>query len=326
MTADCVRSLEKCGYPKLEILIVDNGSEDGSAERLRNDFPFHHHMHLPLNLGYAGGNAAGLLRALEDDDTFAVLVINNDCLVSEGFMFPLVSELLDHADTGVAGPVQLVYEDGELLWANAGSRFSLWRARVIADGPSGDETPEPGERAVVGFHCGACALYRAETLRDVGVFDPKLFLFGEESDWSFRASKAGWKTTVLTSSKVIHLESQSTSTVPIAKTYYVTRNTSWLIRRHGNSAQKLIQVLRTFFGRGARSVLGRIVEGHPELAVATARGYIEGIWGDASRSDFPEEAAFHQAFELKYLDGSLQRWLAMADGERNRISALNASD
>lgn len=312
MTADCVRSLEKCGYPNLEILIVDNGSADGSSLYLRKEFPFHHHMPLPLNLGYAGGNSAGLLRALRDPECFAVLVINNDCLVSEGFLFPLVAELLDHPETGVAGPVQLRYEDGELVWANAGSRFSLWRARIAPEGPSGREAPAPGRRAEVGFHCGACALYRSDALRDVGLFDPTLFLFGEEADWAFRAAKAGWKTVVQTSSHVIHLESLSTSAVPVAGTYYVCRNTSWLIRRHGSRTQIALQVLRTLFGRGLRSVIKNVIDGRPDIAWAKFRGSAEGLWADASRAQLPEEAAFHQVFELESLDGSLKQAIAAA--------------
>ncbi len=307
MTVDCVRALEKCGYPDLEILIVDNGSEDGSPDRLVEEFPFHHHLQLPLNLGYAGGNAAGLLRVLEDPDAFAALVVNNDCFVSEGFLFPLVDELLEHPDTAVAGPVQLLYEADRLLWANAGSRFDMWRACVIPDGPSGNEIPEPGLRAEVQFHCGACALYRIDALREVGVFDPKLFLFGEESDWSMRASRRGWKTVVVTSSRVVHQESTSTSTVPAARSYYVSRNTGWLIRRHGTLLQATVHVARMFLGRWLRSSIARLLSGHPDRAWATARGFLEGVWTDCSYGQLPEEAAFHQAFELRRLDGSLDK-------------------
>ncbi len=307
MTVDCVRALEKDGYPNLEILIVDNGSEDGSADRLREEFPFHHHLQLPLNLGYAGGNAAGLLRVLEDPDAFAALVVNNDCFVSEGFLFPLVEELLEHPDTAVAGPVQLVYEDDRLLWANAGSRFDMWRACVIPDGPSGKAIPEPGLRAEVQFHCGACALYRNDALREVGVFDPKLFLFGEESDWSMRAVRRGWKTVVVTSSRVVHQESSSTSTVPAARSYYVSRNTGWLIRRHGSLPQVFVHAARVFLGRWLRASIGQLLRGHPESAFATARGFLEGLWADCTYGQRPEEAAFHQAFELRRLDGSLEK-------------------
>lgn len=307
LTTECVRSLEKCAYPNLEILIVDNGSEDESSAQLSREFPFHHHMHLPINLGYAGGNAAGMLKALADPSAFAVLVVNNDCIVTEGFLFPLVIELIEHPDTAVAGPVQLVYENDELVWANAGSRFSLWRARVMPDGPSGPEAPAPGRRAEVGFHCGACALYRVDALREVGVLDPKLFLFGEEPDWSNRAARLGWKTVVLTDSRVIHLGGKSTSTVPCAKTYYTYRNTTWLIRRFGNSAQVGVQAVRTLIGRGMRSVIGSVYKGDWRMAWAKLRGNLEGILADASRASIPEEAALQQTFELKDLDGSLRK-------------------
>ncbi|MER3454853.1 MAG: hypothetical protein C4318_06830 [Acidimicrobiia bacterium] len=330
MTAECVRTLEKCGYPNLEILIVDNGSEDGSPALLSREFPFLHHMHLPVNLGYAGGNAAGMQRALADPSTFAVLVINNDCVVTEGFLFPLVTELLDHPDTAAAGPVQLLYENDELVWANAGSRFSFWLARVVPDGLSSSEVPARGQRAIVEFHCGACALYRADALRRVGLLDPKLFLFGEEPDWSYRAAVDGWKTVVVTDSRVIHPGGRSTDTVPLAKTYYIYRNTSWLIRRHGSTAQIGVQVVRVLIGRGLRSVVASLLRGELMLAWAKLRGNIDGIVGDASRSSIPEEAALQQKFELEHADGALRRRAsrhmtadavrtAIADATRNSL-------
>jgi GT2 family glycosyltransferase len=306
MTVDCVRLLEKSGYPNLEILIVDNGSSDGSRQILLNEFPEHHHLSLPMNLGYAGGNAAGMLHALRDPETFAVLVINNDCLVTEGFLFPLVNELLEHDDTAVAGPVQLYYENEELAWANAGSRFDLWRARVIPDGPSGKSIPRPGGRHVVGFHCGACALYRAEALRDVGTFDPKLFLFGEESDWAFRASKKGkWKTVVLTSSLVVHLESVSTSTVPQARHYYIARNTAWVVRRHGSILQILVHGMRCLLGKGLGFAATKALAGRVEIGWAILKGHLDGLFGDCSVGSLPEEAALQQAFEVSTLEGSI---------------------
>lgn len=306
MTSDCVRLLEKCGYPNLEVLVVDNGSYDGSHQILVQNFPQHHHLSLPVNLGYAGGNAVGMLRALRDPEAFAVLVLNNDCMVTEGFLEPLVEELLEHQDTAVAGPVQLNYRDDRLVWANAGSVFDLWHGRVVPAGPSGRSIPNPGDRAVVGFHCGACSLYRADAIRDLGTFDPRLFLFGEEADWSFRASRRGWRTVVVTASTVVHLESLTTSKVPRARNYYVARNTAWLIRRHGNLLQVLVHALRMLFGSGLRYWASRVVIGQADYGWAILKGELDGLFANCSYGELPEDAAAEQKFEVAELEGSMR--------------------
>ncbi len=297
MTERCVRALEACGYPDLEILIVDNGSGDGSAAHLATTFPNLHHLALEENLGYAGGNAAGMLRALEEGAD-AVLVVNNDCLVTPGFLEPLVEELLEHPTTGAAGPVQRNWDGGRLVWANAGSKFDISRAEISPDGPSGPEVPEGGTRAVVDFHCGACLLFRADALREVGPYDPRLFLFSEEPDWSLRARARGWETVVLTSSVVDHLESKTTSRVPAAVAYYLARNPSWLVRRYGSRQDMLRNAVRTLFRRVPRSVAGHLLRGRIRIARACLAGGLAGVFADCRLGERPEDAAPERRYEL----------------------------
>lgn len=296
-TAKCVKALTECGYPSLTVLIVDNGSGDGSEEALRSRFPDCEFLQTGENLGYAGGNAAGMLYAVERG-AFAVLVINPDCAVEPGFLDPLVKELIDHKETGAAGPVQLNLQDAALIWANGGSRFNPWTSTVSPDGPSGSVDPPREGRFSVGFICGACILLRAEAVREVGPFDPRLFLFSEEPDWCLRAADRGWQAVTVGAVRVVHEGSVSTSSARRASTYYICRNACWVARRHGTWLQATVNAVGALCWRAPRALISNIVRHTPGIGIAALRGYLKGVFGDCRRGSEPGEAAAERIYEI----------------------------
>ncbi|RIK06682.1 MAG: hypothetical protein DCC49_11150 [Acidobacteria bacterium] len=296
-TTSCVNALQDCGYPELTVLIVDNGSTDGSDSVLHSTFPNCEFLQTGENLGYAGGNAAGMLYAIERG-AFAVLVINPDCIVEHGFLEPLVKELVDHAETGATGPIQLNLENSELIWANGGSRFNPWSSRVAPDGPSGSDDPPREGRFSVGFICGACILLRAEAIREVGPFDPRLFLFSEEPDWCMRAAEHGWETVTVGDVRVIHEGSVSTRSARRASTYYICRNACWVARRHGSWLQSTVNGISALSWRAPRALISNIMRRTPRIGTAAFRGYLSGVFGDCRRGSEPEEAAAERVYEI----------------------------
>lgn len=296
-TAKCVEALLQSGHPNLTVLIVDNGSGDGSEEALTSRFTECKFLQTGENLGYAGGNAAGMLFAVERG-AYAVLIINPDCIVEEGFLDPLVRELLDHNSTGAAGPVQLNFEDSELAWANGGSRFNPWTSRVSPDGPSGAFEPPREGRYPVGFICGACILLRSETIREVGPFDPRLFLYSEEPDWCMRAAERGWETVTVGESRVKHEGSAATQAARQAATYYIARNACWVARRHGNWLQSTVNALGAVSWRAPHALLANVVRRTPRVGLAAVRGYFNGVFGDCRRGSEPGEAAQERVYEV----------------------------
>lgn len=296
-TARCVEALIGCGYPKLTVLIVDNGSGDGSEELLRSGFPDCEFLQTGENLGYAGGNAAGMLYAVERG-AFAVLVINPDSIPENGFLDPLVRELVEHNDTGATGPVQLNLVDSTLIWANGGSHFNPWSSQVRPDGPSGAVDPPREGRYSVGFICGACILLRAEAIREIGPFDPRLFLYSEEPDWCMRAATRGWQTVTVGTVRAVHEGSASTRTARRASTYYICRNACWVARRHGTWLQATVNAIGALCWRAPRALISNLVRRTPKVGVAAFRGYLEGIFGDCRRGSEPGEAAAERVYEI----------------------------
>jgi GT2 family glycosyltransferase len=104
-TAVCLRSLAKATYGNKVVIVVDNGSMDGSGARLREEFPDVVHLRSESNLGFTGGNNLGIAYALGNGCDH-ILLLNNDTIVTEGFLEPLVARLQsDEKIAAVSGKI-----------------------------------------------------------------------------------------------------------------------------------------------------------------------------------------------------------------------------
>lgn len=215
-TLACLRSLEA---EDVEVIVVDNASEDGTADAVTG-------AELILNernLGYAGGMNVGIRRALERGAD-AVLLLNNDVEVEPGAVAALV-RALDGA--GAVCPVIVFADDPDRVWYS-GASFDPRRGyngRHRTDLPAGAvET----DRA-----CGAAVLVPRDALEQVGLFDESLFAYAEDTDWSLRARAAGFPLLVEPRSRVRHKVSASTGGEGSESAlYYGTRNGLAVAERH----------------------------------------------------------------------------------------------
>jgi hypothetical protein len=122
-TVKCIRSLEKVSYANLKLLLVDNGSPDGSGERLKEEFSRIPIILLKENTGYAAGNNAGIRYALEQGADY-VLVINNDVVVDSGFLEPMLNITETQPDVGIvtckvfyqSAPNEIFSAAGRMNW------------------------------------------------------------------------------------------------------------------------------------------------------------------------------------------------------------------
>ena len=183
LTARCLRSLQLTEYPadRLEIVVVDNVSIDGSYERLRHDFPELTFVRNEANVGFAEGCNRAMRDVLRPDrDVDLVALINNDSTVEPGWLRPLVDVMQADPQIGAACPKILLEtpdDDGirrinsvGLALTRQSEGIELRRDEPDDPGPSS----EPGlldPREVDGFSGGAVVL-RAAALAEVGLFDP----------------------------------------------------------------------------------------------------------------------------------------------------------
>ncbi len=220
-TKDCSESLGKITYPNYEVIIVDNGSIDGSTYRIQKEFPQYNYIYNDDNLGFAGGTNIGMKYALERGADY-IFFINNDMIVDKGFLEPLVKAMEDKK-VGLVGPVTYCYPQIEKLYT-AGRTVNFWKGKT-------EENKLPEKIREV--EClGGCFLIKREVIERIGYFYEPYFLNFEEVDYCLQARKAGFKIICEPKSKIWHKIRGTLDKIPVSNTYYFYRNKPLFVRRN----------------------------------------------------------------------------------------------
>lgn len=207
------------------VLVVDNGSADGSAEMVAAEFPAALLINGHGNVGYPAGNNLGL-RALgyadapgqtAPDAPRYALLLNPDTELPSRALVEMVAYMDAHPEVGAAGP-KLVLPDGSLDLACRRSlptiEVSLWRligfSRLFPRSRRFARYNltflDPGEEAEVGALVGAFMIVRREAIQQVGLLDETFFMYGEDLDWCKRIGEAGWKIMYHPQVRVLHVK------------------------------------------------------------------------------------------------------------------------
>ncbi len=231
-----------------EIIVVDNASNDGTAEMVRAEFPDVKLIVNATNRGYTGGNNDGIAAATGR----YVLVLNPDAQVVGDALVTLVQYADAHPDVGVVGP-QLLNPDGsvqssrrrfptlltglfESTWLQSQAPSGVLRDYYMQDRPD-SETQE------VDWVMGACLLVRCEAIQQVGMLDEGFFMYSEELDWCRRIKHAGWKIVYLPTAQVIHHVGKSSEQVVAQRhIYFQTSKVRYFRKYHGALAAGVLRV------------------------------------------------------------------------------------
>lgn len=182
----CVDSIIKQDYPKIEVVVVDNASTDGTGEAARKKFRRVKLVRNSENLGVTGGRNTGIKNATGD----YIFFFDHD-MVAEPKM---ISELLKVAESdpkiGIVTPKIYYWEDKKRIWA-AGTGINLWTGQIIFRGGKDTGQYEKVEEVQV---APAAILVKKQVLDKIGGFDDIYFATYEDTDFCFRAKRAGFKT------------------------------------------------------------------------------------------------------------------------------------
>jgi GT2 family glycosyltransferase len=201
-TLACLRALAGSDYPNMSLLVIDNGSTDGSVERIRRAHPDVELIENGSNLGFGSGVNVGLRRALERGVDY-VWLLNNDTEPHPQALTEMVKKACSNPALGAVGSVMRYLHDPQKIQAWGGGQVSHWVGRSIhAVAPEADGWFD--------YITAASVLLSRRALQDVGLFDEGFFLYWEDVDLAFRLRARGWQLGVAADSSVLHKENAST--------------------------------------------------------------------------------------------------------------------
>jgi hypothetical protein len=284
LVIDCLRSLEPelAGRPTWQVVVVDNASADGSAEKLARAIATEGWSKcvglLPLdhNPGFAGGNNAALRPILNSPTPpDYVLLLNPDTIVRPGGVRELVAFMEAHAEAGIAGS-RLEERDGTpqrcaFRFPTATSEFEegvriglisrLLQRYVVAP-------PVRNEAHATDWVAGASMIVRRQVFEEIGLMDEGYFLYFEEVDFCLRARRVGWSCWYVPASRVVHLVGQSSGVTDVKRPmkrrprYWFESRSRYFRRNHGRVYKMLADLSRVFGFSLWR--LRRRIQGRPD--------------------------------------------------------------
>ncbi len=303
MTLDCLQSVyaDATGTDaNIEVVVVDNGSSDGTPDSIREMFPQVMLIEPGENLGFARGNNAALHATgfPRPGDAFDyVLLLNPDTVVKPGALQALLEGIeatgaglvgarlvygdgrFQHSAFGFPGLLQVLFDlypvPGRLLESSLNGRYPL--ALYTGDKPF-----------AVDFPLGATFFLRGEVIRQTGLFDERFFMYCEEIDWAKRIHAAGWPVYCIPTAEVVHYGGQSTKQVKPDAIRNLWKARLQLYDKHYSAVMRGLArvIIRAGMNRAIRQTMrdSTLTE---DVALAVTDAYKEVIgmtrqtWGDS---------------------------------------------
>lgn len=238
LTDECIKSLNKVVYTNFDIIVVDNGSGDGSGDKLKSENQNIILIKSDTNRGFTGGNNLGLHYSIENDYTYSML-LNNDTCVDPDFLRPLVNYLDKHPETGAIQPKIFFYHDRSLIW-NASSGYNRFWGYTYSIGYNKPDDSNDTIIKEVDWITGCALLTRNSVLEKTGLLTEKFFIYYEDVDISFRIKALGYKLIYHPESVIYHVAGMANKNKTKGKEgflnpvvhYLNVRNSIWLIKKY----------------------------------------------------------------------------------------------
>lgn len=288
-TQVCLDSLQQLTYSNYEVIVVDNGSTDGTQEVIRARYPRVTLLAQDHNLGGSGGRNVGIRHALKGQTDY-ILFLDNDTLVKPNILSRLIEVGESNAKIGVLGSTIYYYHDRQRIW-NAGARVDRRTGLCypLRNGELDLGTPRSVEE--VDFLATCSLMAKRIVFETVGIFDEEYFFYYEDTDWCVRASDAGYRIVVVPDSVLWHKESQSLGgpSSP-GKIYYMTRNQLLFVVKRFSGRRMLPMLVRMLLDETRTIVLHSILPRYRSLRPqrdARMHGVIDFLRGRYGSRNMP---------------------------------------
>ena len=283
--AECLTSIRSSTYRPTDLLVVDNGSTDGSPDRIAAEFPEATVIRIPSNRGYAAGANHGLEQALSRRADL-ILFLAADTTVTPTMIERLVATAGSSPRIGIIGPRIMHYDAPSALQHGAGYINALGHA---VNRPH-DATTDCEWVTGCGFMVRASTL---AALPDPRGFDERFFAYWEDVDFSYRIAAAGFRVVYEPAAEMQHKESPTTQltesmTKKRSRNYYLLRNQFLFARRHLPLGLRARRFARGLVLEMPRSILGWIRrQGLSRDVLLVVRAYVDGVRGRGGRATYP---------------------------------------
>ena len=263
---ECLRSVWETTHEiTFEVLVVDNGSCDGSAEMVKAEFPLVELIQAGSNLGFARATNVGIGRSRGR----YICLVNSDVVVRDGCIDKMYSYIKEHRSIGLLAP-RILNADLTLQPSCRGA-LSPWNTlcRSLAldtifprsklfGGLLMNYWPHDTIRTVDAI-LGCFWMVRREALNAVGVLDERFFMYAEDVDWCQRCRVAGWEVVYFPDTEVVHYGGASSSSAPVS--FYIEANRSSVIywKKHHGMAGVIWIHLVILLGEIIRIVRGSLL-------------------------------------------------------------------
>lgn len=287
LTLGCLASLRGQSYPHLSVLVVDNASTDDTVERVHRDFPEVEVLSTGRNLGYAGGNNAGMRHALAFGAD-ALFLLNNDTLLAPDCVARLADRLSATPDAGAIGPMIYTWQSDSQI-SSAGGAVDWAQADAVNVGAGEEDYGQYPARSVDFLNGCALLLPRAAVER-VGMLDEAYFMYWEETDWCLRLRRAGYSLWFEPAARLQHKAPIRHATMGVQSLYYTGRNRLRFFALHTPPAQRPRVLARAVWGL-LRGIVANRRRGRPDIARAGLRALTDALLGRWGRRTitFPSE-------------------------------------
>jgi GT2 family glycosyltransferase len=206
----------------VEVIVVDNASRENPEQNIKENFPQVKFIRSDRNLGFAGGNNLGIAQATGD----YLFFVNNDTDFTAPIIAQLVTVLEEDKTIGAVCPI-LVYPSGKIQFAGF-TPINAWTGRnKCLTSPASAEL-----KVNTSYAHGAAFMISHTLVQQIGNMPEHYFLYFEELDWSAKITQLNYKIVVLTTTQLIHKESQTVGSFSELKSYFMSRNRLLFMRRN----------------------------------------------------------------------------------------------
>lgn len=205
-TRDCINSILKSSREPDELLIIDNGSNDGSYEKIKSEFakiPYIRFMLNKTNLGFARGVNAGIKNYRDKNDFTYLILLNQDTVVDEHFIEECYKTMEKDPGIGIIGPRIFYYANPTKVW-HGWIHFSYLKSGMIIPEKNKMEENISEQNRETEFLTGCAMFINKDVFLKTGLFDEDYFFYFEDSDFCLKVRKAGYKLWYNSKAKVWH--------------------------------------------------------------------------------------------------------------------------